>query len=181
MRYITLFNLLLFFLFLSCRTASKSDSKILTERIQYDVLIKSPDPEYDWWVQNLEGPKREYLIKNLIDAAYSGNIDVYDYYFNTLLTSNEVKNIGFKRDTLTFQRPDPPYELYDTVVEQKLDIREITKIRFLEEWYMDEKTLEIEKMVIGLAPLARNYDEKGEFRGYMPLFWIYFDERYPLE
>ena len=32
--------------------------EVVTEKIQYDVNIKSPDPDYDWWIQNLPGPQR---------------------------------------------------------------------------------------------------------------------------
>jgi len=44
---------------------------------------------------------------------------------------------------------------------------------------MNEKTMEINKKVIGMAPLAKNYDENGTFRGFLPLFWFYFEEGYP--
>ena len=178
MRYIGLTSLFLMFLFYSCNQKNDRTHRLITERIQYDVDIKSPDPDFDWWVQNIEGSKREQFVKGIIERAYSGEVDIYDYYFNNKLSAEEVRMIGYKCDTLTFQRSDPPYDLYDTIVEKKLDLRDITRIRFLEEWTLDEKTMEIHKRVIGLAPLARNYNESGEFRGFMPLFWFYFDESY---
>jgi hypothetical protein len=67
------------------------------------------------------------------------------------------------------------------VIEQKLDPRLITRIRFLEEWSVDKKHFRIVKNVLGIAPLMENYSETGELRGYMPLFWIYIDKRYPIE
>ncbi|MCK5838986.1 MAG: hypothetical protein KAG99_04010, partial [Bacteroidales bacterium] len=95
------------------------------------------------------------------------------------LTAEQVKSIGYRRDTLTFQRAYPPYELFDTIVEEKIEIRDITRFRFLEEWYFNDKTLEIEKKVLGIAPVVRRYDENGNLRGHMPLFWVYLDDRYP--
>jgi hypothetical protein len=144
------------------------------------VDIKSPDPEYDWWVQNIEGSKREMFIRKLIDAAYSGKLRIYNY-FNEPLTVEEVRSIGNRTDTVTFQREYPPYDFYDTVIRQQLELRDITRIRFLEEWSMDDKTLEFSKKIVGIAPIIRKYDENGDLRGYMPLFWVYLDESYPVE
>jgi hypothetical protein len=176
MRAIALVNLLLFFLIISCNNKPNDKFSIITERIQYDVDIKSPDSDFDWWVQNLEGSDREKLVNLLLTSAYEGKVNVYGYYSNELLSVDEVKKIGFKSDTLTFQRSGPPYELYDTIVERKVDYRDITRIRFLEGWYINEKTLEFKKEVIGIAPLLKSYDPDGNFRGYMPMFWVYADE-----
>ncbi|MBP6977685.1 MAG: hypothetical protein PHD61_00510 [Bacteroidales bacterium] len=165
------------FTILSCRHEQK-DRILVTDRIQYDVDIKTPDPDYDWWVQNIEGSKREVFIRKVMDAAYQGKVRTYSY-FNEPLSPQQVREIGFRSDTLTFQRAEPPYNFYDTIVEERIHLQDITRFRFLEEWYMDPKTLVISKRVIGVAPIIRNYDQNGELRGYMPLFWIYFDENYP--
>lgn len=168
----------LFCVIISCNRSSKDSLVPVTERIQYDVDIKSPDPDFDWWVQNIEGSKREIFIRQVMDAAYNGKVRTYSY-FNEPLTPRQVREIGFSADTLTFQRATPPYDLFDTVVEQTLNFNDITRFRFLEEWYMDPGTFEITKKVVGMAPIIRKYEETGELRGYMPLFWIYFDENYP--
>jgi len=62
-----------------------------------------------------------------------------------------------------------------------LNSDDITKVRFLEEWYIDNNKFDIEKRIVGIVPLIENYNEAGEFRGYAPLFWIYLDEKYPIE
>lgn len=152
---------------------------ILTQQIQYDVNIKSPDSDMDWWVQNIERPERVSFIKMLLFAAYSGKIKAYDAYFNTPLTVKQLKSIGNSVDSVTLQRPYPPYEYYDTIVKRQLDINQITRIRFLEKWYINKKTFEINKKIIGIAPIIKNYNTQGNFRGYMPLFWLYFDNKYP--
>ena len=84
MRYIGLTSLLFIFLFYSCNQQNNRSHKLITERIQYDVDIKSPDPDFDWWVQNIEGSKREQFVRSIIERAHSGEVDVYDYYFNNL-------------------------------------------------------------------------------------------------
>lgn len=157
---------------------NSSDQKIITERIQYDVLIKSPDVELEWYNQNLEGLKREDFLKTIINAAYEGKIKAYDYY-NAPLTPEEVKKIDFKSDTITVQRATAPYNTYDTVIKTELNLQQITKIRFLEEWRMDPKSFQIDKKVLGMMLMKENYGDSMELRGYSPVFWIYFDSRYP--
>ena len=162
----------------SCQQPDRKHDSLLTERIQYDVTIKSPDVDYDWWVQNIEGRSREAFVRRVLEAASNGEVQAYNY-FNHPLTPEQVRSIGYRRDTLTFQRAYPPYEFFDTIVEEKIEIRDITRFRFLEEWYFNNNTLEIEKKVLGIAPIVRKYDEHGDLRGYMPLFWVYLDDRYP--
>ncbi len=170
--------LLMLLIFAGC---GKSDvkSSLVTERIQYDVTIKSPDPEYDWWVQNLEGAKREGLLADIFGSVSGGKVKAYDFFSNKLLTPDEVKKILRRTDTVAVERPDPPHELVDTVLVHELSMKEISRLRFLEEWQMDHQTLAFTKKVVGICPLVEVYAESGELRGYKPLFWVFFDERYP--
>jgi len=170
------------FIISSCKNegSNSSDKNIITERIQYDVLIKSPDVELDWWVQNIEGAKRESLIKMILDKVTEGKIQAYDF-LDKPLTPEAVKNIGSRHDTLFMPSMQPPYEDSTVIINEKLKINDITKLRFLEEWRIDEKTLQIEKKVLGLALMLANYDPNGDLRGYKQMFWIYFDKKYPLK
>ena len=158
--------------------AENKDKKVLTERIQYDVLIKTPDPDMDWWVQNIEGSKRESFVKTFLDLAYEGKVKAYDY-FNNLLTPEQVKNIDNRIDTVSVPDPQNPVINKNMIVKSKLDMQKITKVRFMEEWSFDEKKMSFDKKVVGLMLMKENYDEKAELRGYSPLFWIYFDNSYP--
>ena len=70
-------------------------------------------------------------------------------------------------------------KMRDTVIKHELNIQSITKVRFLEEWYLDEKKLSFDKKVVGVMLMKENYGDSLELRGYSPLFWIYFDDKYP--
>ncbi len=174
--------ILLFYSFLTILLISNScgqkQKELVTERIQYDVIIKSPDPEWDWWVQNLEGPKREQFVRNILESAYAGKVKAYDY-FNQPLTPEEVKAIGNGTDTLLGTSPDPPYNDTTIIVQHHLDMSKITRVRFLEEWRMDPDNLSTEKKVLGIAPIMEVFNDDGSHRGYMPLFWVYLDTEYP--
>lgn len=168
------------FALLSCKSVKdrEEDNIKITKRIRYEVGIKTPDPSYDWWVQNIEGEKREKFLGEIIKAAYDGELQVYNGFGNPL-TTQEVKNIQNHVDSFYIQSKSPPYKDSLVVIKNKLKINEITKISFLEKWELDEKNYNIIKKTIGYAPLIESYDQEGNFKGYRPLFWIYVDKDYP--
>ena len=185
MKNILLSLLILSFLILgnSCKNNSdKGDKTVITERIQYPVFIKSPYPDdTDWWVENLEGVKREKFVNILVDAALEGKVKAYDYLDNTLLTQAQVNNIFNRTDTIKMTRITPPYDEVDTVITHKLDRKDIYRVTFLEEWNFDEKNFKMEKKVVGIAPSETIFGDSSDIKGYKPLFWIYLDEKYPLK
>ena len=146
----------------------------IAEKIQYDVNIKSPDPEYDWWIQNLVGPERDKLVDLLIDGAVSGKFQAYNYY-NNLLKPGEVAALLSDTTVMSIMENEPPYDYYDTVVIQTIEKTDILRLRFLEEWKINPDNLQFEKKVFGIGPVARRIDENGAER-WQPLFWIYTDQ-----
>jgi hypothetical protein len=176
-------SLLFFALILaSCGTQESRSTKdmiFITERIQYPVFIKNPYPEEaDWWRENIEGQAREKFVNRIFDAAYSGKYRVFDY-FNNPVSAEEIKAMGSKTDTVRANRPYPPYDEFDTVVTASLDKKLIHRIMFMEEWYIHPEKFEISKKVVGICPTLTVYADSNELKGYQPLFWIYFDEKYP--
>jgi hypothetical protein len=160
---------------------NKNKKTLITERIQYDVFIKNTDTTTnDWWINNIEASKRKTFIDMLVSAAYSKKIKTYDY-FNTQLFLKDVNSIFTYTDSITLQKTKPPYEYYDTVIVQQINTKDIIRIKFIEKWYINEKTLEIEKDILGIAPAIIIYNNDGGLRGYKPLFWLYFDKKYPIK
>ena len=156
------------------------NKEAVSERIRYDVNIINPANSREWWIENIETSKRDKFINLLLDAGTSGKFKTYGYY-NDPVSSEELKKTFSRTDTLKKQKPYPPYDSYDTVVHNTINKKEITKIRFLEEWFYDNNSSSFTKKVKGINPIIRKYDEAtGEFRGKMPLFWIYSDKKYPL-
>lgn len=162
--------MLLAFIFFSC--SSKEEKEIITKKIQYDVRVKSLNTNYDPWIENIPSPDRFSFVQQLLDAAYKGEIEVYDY-FNKALSLTELKSLGVDTMYKTLPRSYPPYEEYDTIIVNRFSIQDINKIRFLEEWSMDKNRLTFDKKVIGIAPVIDKYDQHGNLLGKQPLFWIY--------
>ena len=150
--------------------------KVVTQKIQYDVNIKSPDPDYDWWIQNLPGPQRENLVDMILDGALNGKFQAYDY-FNNPISTFDVSKILSDTSILTLMAKEPPYEYYDTTIVYTIRQEDILKIRFLETWSADPEKLSFVKKMLGIAPIAKRVDPMGIER-WQPLFWIYTDEEF---
>lgn len=164
----------------SCKRSEKNARILITDKIQYDVMLKNTDSTADWWVQNMDGRGREAFVKLVMDKAYSGKYKTYNFVTLTLLSADQAKAIGNRTDKLTLQRSSPPYDLHDTIVKSELRMSDILKIRFMEAWYWNENTNRMEKEIQGICPMLENYTETGEFRGYQPLFWIALTDTFPL-
>ena len=150
--------------------SQQKEMKVLAEKIQYDVFVKNADPDLAWWVDNLEGSRRDPFLKDLFDKVYAGELQAYDY-FNEPLSPDDVKAIGNDTVYSTLMRSYPPYEEYDTMVVMTITYLDVTKVRFLEQWEYDETSLEISKKIVGFAPvLVRNY---GTETYNQVLFWVY--------
>lgn len=165
----------------SCRNNEAAGKNVVTKRIQYDVSIRNTDPDMDWWVQNIEGSNREKLIKDILDRVTNGEVKAYDFLSCKPFTASEIKSMMKRVDTISVERSTPPYDLVDTVLITEIRLSDISKLRFLEEWSMNEKTLAFTKKVAGICPLVERRTDSGELRGYKPLFWVFFDDKYPAE
>ncbi len=155
-------------LFAGCRSKPE---EIITKRIQYDVNIKSPNPNYDWWIQNLVGPQREKLAETILRGAVSGKIKVYDYYYQPL-NKQAVARILSDTIAIRVKETKPPYAVKDTLIIKHIGIKDIQRLRFLEEWRINPKTMQFTKIIKGIAPVARHFDAQGNVR-WQPLFWIF--------
>jgi hypothetical protein len=161
-------SIVLILLMMSCSRSSQEE-KVLATRIQYDVPIINADSQLDWWINNLEGSRREPFLQRVMEAVEKGEVTAYDY-FNKPLTPEQVK--ASLSDTVfqTLLRNRPPYEEYDTMVIITVSYRDISKLRFLEEWRWHRGDLNIEKKVIGFGPVIQR-EVAGEAYNQL-LFWI---------
>ena len=77
------------------------------------------------------------------------------------------------------QRPDPPYDEYDTIIAREFSRDKVIGFRVKEDWFFDKKRSVIYVSIIGLAPLIYAVDVTGSVREgniKIPLFWIYYPE-----
>lgn len=178
--YLSLFTFLLFLaltVFSSCSDWAVRQ-EILTNKIQYDVPVNNNDPQIDWWINNIEGSKREPFLKRIMEAAENGDVRVYDY-FNKPMTPDQVKYSGTDTVYQTLLRAVPPYEEYDTMIVNSISYHDITKIRFMEEWTWDPKSLEMDKKIVAIGPVIEKEIAGARFN--QLLFWVSLDDGFPVK
>lgn len=82
-----------------------------------------------------------------------------------------------RTETITMERPDPPYDEFDTTITISFNPADVMRFRIKEDWYFDTKRSVLEVRVLGICPVRESIDPiTGESRGDEPLFWIYFPE-----
>ena len=169
---------LILLVFLSMYSCSdrKAKTEILTSKIQYDVPVINNDPQLDWWINNIEGSRREPFLKRIMEAAEKGNVKIYDY-FNQPMTADQVKSLGTDTIYQTLMRAVPPYEEYDTMIVKSISYQDISKIRFLEVWTWNPETLEMDKEIVAIGPVIEK--EFGGEKFNQLLYWISLDEQFP--
>ncbi len=126
---------------------------------------------------------RKSLIDLVMDAVQEGSLTAYtfaDDEFTAPVTMKEVESRGGARtDTVKMQRPEPPYDEYDTIIAREFSRDKVIGFRMKEDWFCDTQRLVMEVRIIGIAPLIYAVDQDGNVREgniKIPLFWIYYPE-----
>jgi gliding motility associated protien GldN len=126
---------------------------------------------------------RKNLIDLLMDAVEEGSLTAYSYVddeFTLPLTMKDIESRGGARtDTVQMQRPDPPYDTYDTVIAREFSRDKVIGFRMKEDWFFDKQRSVMDCRIIGMAPLTYAVDETGNIREgniKVPLFWVYYPE-----
>jgi len=127
---------------------------------------------------------RQSLMQVIYNAVTEGTLTAYttdNDEFLTQVSVDELKKKLDKSDTITLTRPEPPYEEYDSMVSNPFRTSDVVLIRIKEDWFFDKQRSVMDVRIIGICPITESYDAvTGEFRGYDPLFWVYFPDCRPL-
>jgi hypothetical protein len=125
---------------------------VLADTIISDVVIKNPT-EDEWTDYTLRYLDKKTLVNQIFDAVYSKQLIPYDFFKNTELTIEQVKEIESDPD---FSRDN------------------IGKVQFEEKWYYDTKNNTMIKKVHSIMLAFELYNAEGEVKGYKPAFKVYF-------
>jgi gliding motility associated protien GldN len=121
----------------------------------------------------------ESFVQIIMDALKEGTIQAYSELSDQFLYPITYKELMDKMETtkkVTLKRPDNPDIDFDTVITQHFNSSDVYKIRLKEDYFFDRQRSVMEVRILGICPMVNSYDEKGEYRGDKPLFWIYFPE-----
>ncbi len=150
---------------------------MISEKITYNVKIKSdPDATGNNFFENINESQRVFYVKKLLEAARLGKLKAYaDDELMQPIPVKEVNNILTIKDTASVPSPDNPSRMITVTSEDKIYPEEITALAFIEQWFFNQATLEMNKKIIAVAPLLEYIVESsksGEVPGHKFLFWL---------
>ena len=155
---------LLLFIALSCNQSPKefpkvnidhnSNYAVLADTIITDVVIKNRDND-EWTSYTLRNLEKEQLVDELFNLVYSGELVPYNFFSETPITIDEVKEIERSED---YSRD------------------KIGKVQFEEAWYFDVDSKKMVKKVQSIMLAYELYDLEGKVKGYKPVFKVYLNE-----
>ena len=112
MKSVTFINKILFFIIIVLITGCKnkpeqsraivvsSETKanltlndLVADSIIYSVAIVNPDSLDSWNDYRLRNVNRQKFIETIFDKLYSGNLTAYNYYDETPMTIDDIKNL----------------------------------------------------------------------------------------
>lgn len=128
---------------------------------------------------------RKCLFDVIKSALLSGALTAYsnpimDDEFKVPMTKSEIEALMSKVDTSQVEDVDNPGTYKDVIVKTDLGPRDIVQYKLKEDWFFDKQKSVMEVRIIGICPMVEKKTESGEFKGYMPLFWIYYPEARPV-
>ena len=174
MRYNLIVSFLSLFFVFSCQ--NKSDKgKLLIDKIEYPVEIGNPIQK-DFTINSLSSETRKYFLENILNKAKNHQLPVY-YYMTDTLVPMEKEYLDY-----LFHHVDTDYvegeneDLQQVIYSVDLNIDEIVKLKFLEQWYFNENTNEFTKKVLAICPMVEKFKDANESLGFKGLFWIYLDK-----
>ena len=118
------------------------------------------------------------LIENAIDKGELTVFDAIDDEFTLPLSRSAALEMGMEEEALTLEQPDGT--LRDTTIKTPVGTEDIIRYRIKEDWFFDKQKGVMEVRIIGICPIAEKYDQNGDYKGELPLYWIYFPEIRPL-
>lgn len=139
------------------KTEKPDDAVIFADSIIYDVVIQNSQYGNDWtndcsyWT-SAEAVDVDAIINMIFHAIYKERLVPYDLFSNEPMSIDEVK-----------------------ALEKKYERNIMAKIEFKEEWYFNENTLEMSKLIKELSFGYENVDKDGIVLNYYPAFKIYLN------
>lgn len=119
------------------------------------------------------------LIDILLKGAESGEVNVYsglDDEFKLPMDPKEIMQLaGATTDTVYVM--DPVTGIVEPqIITKEINWENVNKYRIKEVWYFNKQTSTMMVRIMGISPILESYDEWGNYRGDLPMFWAYFPD-----
>ncbi|HBG71103.1 MAG: hypothetical protein A2W93_02635 [Bacteroidetes bacterium GWF2_43_63] len=149
----------------SCKGDREPEMKVLTDRIEYDVMVNN-DGKMDPIMNHVNEDVRVEFIHFLFEELKNGKA-----FSDSGATTDSKSVLMLIRELF----PDADTTVSDPEVYYKLNTAKINKLRFREKWVYNSENFKIEKTVLAVAPLIELADTLGYVYKAVPLFWIQCD------
>jgi len=132
----------------SSDAASVSNEKLIAHDMTYEVNFVSEH-------ETNEHLNLEKLVDLIVLPVVEGKKKAYDFYEHIEMPLHEVMAIlGHSVDSVEeYDARDNSYTWH--VIENDINLNNITAFIFIEDWYMDEKTFTLRKKVKAIAPVIQ--------------------------
>lgn len=112
----------------------------------------------------------------LIQAAENGDIKIFkEDDFKKFVTGEELDKKLHRIDTVVVLDPETYVESVQ-IRKSDIDFNDIKSFRIKELWFFDKQTSTLKCRILGLAPIKDEYDDAGNLKYSLPLFWVYYPE-----
>jgi len=158
------------FIMFSCKP-NNEEQPVFTTQINYDVLLKNPDTVQVYWNRFMDDSTRIRFLKSITNPILAGEITPY-VWKNIKLVPVSVTE--FKNRFAWNKSKNLPYSINQ--IDYRVDLNEVTKIRYYEEWRVLKTNLVIDKRILAITLIRDSYTSQGEYRGTEPLFYVFYDK-----
>lgn len=120
---------------------------------------------------------RRSLTQVIYQSVLEGTITPYgtlDDEFTVQLTKAEVEQSTTRVDTEFIENEYG--EIEPVPIKEEFNPGNVKRYRLKEEWFFDNQKSVLEARIIGICPVSEKFDENGDYKGELPLFWIYYPE-----
>ena len=167
----------------------------LFQKVKYEFNVSNTYPtpenadEYEWdlYYEKENSPAWSSYSKQrftyfIIDEVLTANRPAYDFNTGEQVPIQKIReHLGESKDTIMIENWDSDFSEYqEVVVENPIRLNEIQSFIFIEDWYVDTISMQINKKIIGIAPVRHyyrdeDYDQENVIK--KTLFVVYFDEK----
>jgi len=157
------------------------------KRVWTSIDFREKMNQFFYFPQTPQGKWRSFM-QVVWDAMLNGDITAYDATgssdnFEEMLPVpvSQLQTNLTTQQTIRQEDPNNPGTFITQTVDIEFDPQDVKFLWVKEDWIFDKQRSEMQVRIIGVCPVKEDIDPTTNlFRGYKPLFWLYFPEIRPL-
>ncbi len=148
---------------------------IWSRRIWREINMKEKMNQPFYFPESPLGTWKSFM-QIVLDNMKEGTITAYeDDKFILPRNYNEIMKQSERTIKKTLLREGTDVE-YDTTFTESFQPSDVKKLYVKEQWVFDRQRSVLEVRILGICPIKESFTDQGEYRGDIPMFWIYFPE-----